>query len=608
MPVNPPIIEKTYNHQLPGVYGQFGTGAGVRAFYLQSALTPAQLDWVSLISDIRGSERWPVRDLFQRDVDNDRISSKDDGLLAYLQDSQKTKFFNPLTLTLLPMQENSDLVLTQMPRVYEGSMTEDGREWKVLERKKYHRLRWIKGNPEYAILDWSDLRTKLVAIDGQHRLSALKRFWSDTDASSHQNFTTWRIPVVIVSFRVDSDRNNPPTVLEVVRSIFIYINTEAKPVNRARRILLSDKSVNAICTQEFVQLSHANDLLTPKDRNLERLPLLFFDWRGEESERRRVHAPASVKSVEEIHDWFERYILGPDFKGMQETAFGINPTMSLYAIFRDERLWHSVSDDLRELVRNELLPALSHLLENFNPYRTYIVALRKLEEKYENESQSDLARHAFYELRFGSNLAPEAIKPDVETLLIKIADQIEETKKRLIPKPLDQDLGMRGIVCAFGTLRRSFGNPDWNEFATWFVNALNSAYENGWFALRAPKRGHLRHVVEDHNETVVNYRLEDADGAFGSYVQLLVASYGQPFPDTWTADWPAAKELLLDKLVDTVLRGYKREIRPQIRDKFPDGGRPLTEAVNAEAEKRSGRQIRRLEQQLRKIEGATVDQ
>ena len=174
MSTSPPLTKPKYNHELPGVYGQFGTGAGVRAFYLQSVLTPVQLDeWVSLISDIHGSERWPVRDLFQRDVDNDRIS---DSLLPYLQDVQKIKFFNPLTLTLLPMEENSDRVLTQMPRVVESSMQEDDHEWLLLERPNYHRIRWVKDNPHYAVLEWSDIRTKLVAIDGQHRLSALKRF------------------------------------------------------------------------------------------------------------------------------------------------------------------------------------------------------------------------------------------------------------------------------------------------------------------------------------------------------------------------------------------------------------------------------------------------
>ena len=253
MAIPPPSKKLLYNRQLDGVYGEFGAGASVQAFYLQSAITPVQLSWISLISDIQGSERWPVPDLFQRDVDNDRIANS---LLPYLQDAEKIKFFNPLTLTVLPMDENGSTVLTQMPRVIESSVKENDRSWKCLERKDYYRARWVENYPQYAVLEWSDTRSRLVAIDGQHRLSALKRFLRDNKEASHQNFMKWRIPVVIVSFRAGQGRSEPPSVLEVVRSIFVYINTEAKEVSEARKILLSDESVNDVCAQELLERAH----------------------------------------------------------------------------------------------------------------------------------------------------------------------------------------------------------------------------------------------------------------------------------------------------------------------------------------------------------------
>lgn len=598
----PPLANPRYNHQLPGVYGQFGTGAGVRAFYLQSALTPVQLDWVSLISDIRGSERWPVRDLFQRDVDNDRISGS---LLPYLQDEQKIKFFNPLTLTLLPMQENSDRILAQMPRVVESSMQRDGHEWDLLERPNYHCIRWVKDNPHYAVLEWSDLRTKLVAIDGQHRLSALKRFWNDHESAAYQNFGTWHIPVVVVSFRVGADRDEPPSVLEVVRSIFVYINTEARKVNRVREILLSDESVNAVCTQELVQLAHSNDLLSLKDRNPCRLPLLFYDWRGEDNEKQCVHTPASIKSVEEIHAWFEYYILGEDFSDEQEIALGIDPIHSLHGVFHDRKLDHTDSNLLREMIRKDLLLAVSYLLENFTPYRSYVEALRQLECEYESQKQSDLVRHAFYELCFGTNLASDSIKSEVERLLVGIKERIENLKDGSLHKPINLDVGMRGVVCAFGELRGCFGNPAWMEYAEWFVRALNFVYENGWIDLRprARRRSFLLHIVEDHNEIIVNYRLGDAPEALGAYLQLLVTAYGQPLPKTWRVDeWPEWKESCLEMLRSRILRGYKQQIRFQLRPEYPEGGKPLTVAVNREADKLAVRQIRKFERELDQIE------
>lgn len=600
MPVGPPPTTQRYNHELPGVYGQFGTGAGVHAFYLQSALKSSQLDWVSLISEIRGSEQWPVRDLFQRDVDNDRIT---DSLLPYLQNTEKIKFFNPLTLTLLPIHEEDDRVLAQMPRVRASVMSKDGLEWNVLERPHFHRVRWVTDSPQYAVLEWDVARTKLVAIDGQHRLSALKRFWSDHQAAVHQDFRTWRIPVVIVSFRVSAGQEEPPRVLDVVRNIFVYINTEAKRVNRARQILLSDESVNSVCTQELIQRSHENDLSdAPTPR---RLPLLFFDWRGEESGGQRVQAPASVKGVEEICAWFEYYVLGEDFSIDQEIALGINPVHDLRSAFHCGKLNHAHARLLRHLVQQELLPAISHLLENFAPYRSYVAALRTLEREYEQEEQNDLARHAFYELRFGTNLAPESIKEDVQKVLTTIKERIDGLKHDSLHTPINLDIGMRGVICAFGRLRRHFVNPQWMDFATWFTRSLNRVYEDGWLDLRptARRRSYLLHIAQDHNEIVVNYRLQDADAALGAYLQLLVGAYGQPIPEAWTLSWTALKETILDRLAARLLRGFKKEVRPQLRPDYPDGGRPLTDAVNREAAIRMRRQLRRFERELEKIEG-----
>ncbi len=601
MPVNPPIVKQQYNHQLHGVYGQFGSGAGINAFYIQSALTPVQLDWISLISDIRGSERWPVSDLFQRDVDNDRITNS---LLPYLQDAEKIKFFNPLTLTLLPMQDDDDLVLSQMPRAIKSSVQKDGNEWDLIERPTFHCVRWIRDYPQYAVLEWNDIRTKLVAIDGQHRLSALKRFRHDRQTDAHPNFRTWRIPIVVVSFRADTDQTDPPSVLDVVRSIFVYINTQAQRVNPTREILLSDESVNAVCTQELVQLSHANDLMSADQRISGRLPLLFYDWRGEESEQRRVHAPAAVKGIKEIHDWFEYYILGEDFDADQEIALGINPANRLHDAFHDRTLNHSDSKQLRELAGKELLPAVAHVLENFYPYRSYVTALRELERKHEKSQQSDLARHAFYELRFGTNLAPDAVKQDVDRLLVTLKQEIEELKGEWLKPPVDLDIGMRGVFCAFGNLHYIFSRPPWMEYAKWFVTALNRLYHDKWLELhrRTPQRKLLRHIVEDHSDVIVNYRLEHAESALGAYLQLLTTAYGWPIPKQWKGDWPASRDLLLESLRGTVFRGYRREIRPPLKLKYPDGGRPLTDAVNGEANKLAGNHIRRIERELDKIE------
>ena len=363
--------------------------------------------------------------------------------------------------------------------------------------------------------------------------------------------------------------------------------------------------MNAICTQELLQRSHTNDLRGASKRDPQCLPLLFYDWRGEESEKRKVHAPAAVKSVEEIHNWFKHYILGEDFDEYQDTKLGIDPTHSLHGAFHDKKLSYAASEELRSLVNNELLPAIAYLLENFTPYRSYVSTLRHLERKYENTAQSDLARHAFYELRFGTNHAPEPIRPNVATVLDDIKDRIETNKKELLHIPIDLDIGMRGVVSAFGHLREWFGNPTWTGYAEWFVKALNLMYENGWLDLRerAGKRSFLLHIAQDHNDTIVNYRFDHVNDSLGPYVELFVTAYGRPWPKSWDDDWwPTRKESNFETLTSTILRGFKKQVRPRLKEDHPLGGKMLTAAVHREAQKLAGRQIRKLERELEKIE------
>lgn len=603
MSSGPPRLKKQYGHRLHGVYGRFGSGAGVEAFYLQTALSPAQLDWVSLISDVRGSERWPVRDLFQRDVDDDRITAY---LLPYLQDVEKTKFFNPLTLTLLPMEE--DEVLREMPTFNQTKLQEDGLSWEVLERPDYHRVRWIHDEPYYALLEWNDMRTKLVAIDGQHRLSALKRFWKDHSAPSYAAFQTWRLPVVIVSFRVGNELIQPPTMLEVVRSIFVYINTEARQVNPARQILLSDESINAVCTQELVESAHANDLMSPEDRDPRRLPLLFYDWRGEESSLQRVHAPAAVKDVEEIHNWMEHYLLGKDFSDEQAAALHVDRGDNLHKAFHAKKLRYEDSKHVRLRAQEALLPGVRHLLENFTPYKNYVEHLRRLESQFQGSNQSDLDRHAFDELRFGTNQAPEANQDEVKARLAEIRREIERLKAEFFHEPIDREIGMRGVVCAFAELRGCFGNPNWYEYAEWFVRALNRLYADHWLDCRpeTPRREFLLHVAYDHNPVTVNYRLHQIRGALGAYLGLLILAFGHPIEDHWDDARQTCKDELSDALRSTLVRGFKREVRPGLKqqEEFMEGGVKLTKAVQKEADKLADKQMRKFQKEIEKIEKA----
>src|SRR6266436_3841173 len=97
----PPVQQLEYNEMQMGIAGEIGMGQyGVR--YIQTAIPIQEIGRLSIVAELPDSERWPVRQLFQRDIDQERV--KED-IMPYFKDPQKIKFFNPLTVVLMPLDD-----------------------------------------------------------------------------------------------------------------------------------------------------------------------------------------------------------------------------------------------------------------------------------------------------------------------------------------------------------------------------------------------------------------------------------------------------------------------------------------------------------------------
>lgn len=593
-----------YNQTFHGFFGTFGTGAGSQIYYLQTALKPVELEKITLIGEIPGSESWSVRDLFQRDVDIDRVTNS---IIPYFRDDQKVKFFNPLTLTILPFDPQSKRIRGDLPQIEEKSYTEDTRQWLSLEMPGVYRFRHIKDRPDAGRLDLNDLCSKVVAIDGQHRLSALKRFLEDSDNSDGQSeFLKWTIPVVIFSLRALGPDAAHDRILDVVRNIFVYINTQARTPNAARQILLSDESINAICAQEILEFSHQNDVKIFEDRDTSIMPLLFYDWRGEEVDEARRKSPGALKTIEEIRDWLDEYLLGKDFSPKQEAALGIDPVSPLHNIFVRERSDPSLVDELREKIRTTFLPGFKHVLCGFSPYSEYIADLREIETEFQGSSSNDVGRHAFHKLRFGTHRGSPILETRINKALEDILAKIH-TAVLKIPQILQRDIGMRGVIAAFGELKvyydKSKGySSAWDEYSDWFLIQLNAVYRDGWLSESDKSQELQLHICHDANNTIVNYRLQDAPAAFGPYVALFCAAYSEQgssglgesvWDDVWTE--------MSERLIGTLSRGYRKEVRVILRTKYANPSKELTDAVRDEANSRTDGHIADLQLALAEI-------
>lgn len=582
-----------YNQSLPGYFGEFGSGANAKIFFLQSAINPVDLDKITLIGDIEGSEMWSVRDLFQRDVDSDRVTN---GLLPYFKDTGKVKFFNPITLTLLPIDNTTNVIASEIPNVVISSKEINGNTWETFEVPDLYRFRHVRGALEAGLVEWNDAKVKVVAIDGQHRLSALKRFKKDvhnTDAQA--DFFKWNIPAVLFSLRkIDVERSSG-SLLDIVRNIFIYINTEAKTPSNTRRILLTDEDVNSICTQEMLEYSHENDVMPDELRDKDKMPLLFYDWRGEEKNGEHVASHCSMKSIVEIKEWFRHYILGKNFSALQKSALGIQPVDPLHKSFTEEHLNIESIRELRKVFSENVRPGITYLLENFQPYKIYIAQLRNMEDEY--ISQSDIAAHAFHKLRFGSHRGGDDINNQVSSVYGQILEDILDFKHK-IPEDVQLDIGMRGVIYAFGELRLFYSqligsSSTWLEYSKWFTSILNMAYEDGWLDSRATEEYKLlKHITYDHGDMRVNYRLDKAKEALGAILVILLGRYGiiknnsnfsETSPEKLNDKWDSLYEEHIGKIDSTLTRGYSKEVRVLLSPEYPEKGTPLNKAVKKEA-------------------------
>jgi hypothetical protein len=524
-----PIEVDAYQRKHRGVYGEFGAGANARVRFIQTAMQPETLQSVNLISSIPGSEKWDVVDLFQRNVDAKRV---EESIVPYLEDRDKIKFFNPLTLVVLPLDQTGKGVYKELPKLEEKE--DDG--YQLLENAPFYRVK-LTTDQSFGVLEWNPDKCRLVAIDGQHRLSALHRIYRQPQPKV--DISSWKVPVVLLVIEKEEPSSTSASLLELIRNTFVYINTQAVRVNSSREILLNDESPNAVCTQEFVRYCHQNDVKPLGDRDSSRIPLLLIDWRGDTSNERPVFSPAALKSVEEIKLWHEAYILGEDFSNEQRVELHVDDAVPpLRGFQKGGALSSSEAGWIRESYAQHVLPGLMHFLENFEPYKGYISALREMEQQHIEES--DIKQYAFMQLRFGTHDAPDEQREDVHEAYTELVNEIAGLKG-MLPDLIKKDIGMRGIVYALGKLKRVMVDDllnrggdrlSWVEFSRQVLPVFNELHAEHWFddindtsfagSEEIPQ--FLSLVAFESNGNVTNYRITDMEGGLGSLLSIIVAS------------------------------------------------------------------------------------
>lgn len=271
------------------LYGSFRLSSWAVPFFTTTVTVEEAAHHLHLTSDIPGAEEinWRLDELYQRDLNWPRVENQ---IVPYLRRRDDPQFFNSITVALLPYDRSSRDVLSSFHAEGQWSpprLEESQRFAKTMELGPLTFGFWeawdTVGDVAFRSGEfrWNTTQVFGVAIDGQHRLAAIKSYVGEHPT---QQSTETRIPVIFLIFdeAVGYEAPGDRSVVEVLRRLFIDLNKHAQTVSRARQILLDDQDPHSVCVRKLVGEELRPDL-QELDQVPPRLPLSLVDWHREQA-------------------------------------------------------------------------------------------------------------------------------------------------------------------------------------------------------------------------------------------------------------------------------------------------------------------------------------
>lgn len=287
-----PPLENKYTEPLLFIPGTYHLSQGGQVPYF-SAVMPLKdlVEQIKLVEDISEESplAWSLEELFQRDINWERVQN--DIVNGYLRNQNKLSFFNSLTIALLP-QNGFKIEDNYGNPEYSPSPTYENGDWTQIDVGNI----CVESNSSGSIglVRWHKEKIFPVAIDGQHRLAALKQYCAYLTPSVSLEFNT-KIPLIflILDERVGFKGNPENSLIQTLREIFIDLNRNARVVAKSRLILLDDLDVQSFCVRTLLA-SNA------KDSSPDTLPLSMVTWREDDAKFDSGYSLTTVLNLNEI--------------------------------------------------------------------------------------------------------------------------------------------------------------------------------------------------------------------------------------------------------------------------------------------------------------------
>lgn len=317
-PPNPPTGIRSSKPQISATdaidvtFGAFSIGE-FRVPFMSAVLRLQQVsEYLKLVVEDPkyARQNWLVTELFQREVNQTRVYNIARDYLDP-QNAKKPPFFNSLTV-VLNYGDNGE-AFTPPETAATSAFPNQLKVGPILltfERNAPHQAYPDAGC--FGTLKWNRDQVYAVAIDGQHRLAALKDLYKRNAGLGSQTYVS--VLFLIVDERVGFHAKAPQqTRVQLMRSIFIDLNKHAEPVSRARQLLLDDNDPTSRFVRELFSpcleykptttIGPLGFHVGQYGEFLERLPLDLVDWHSEA--KSKVDEGPYLTSILGL-DWFIR--------------------------------------------------------------------------------------------------------------------------------------------------------------------------------------------------------------------------------------------------------------------------------------------------------------
>jgi hypothetical protein len=468
-----PKSKKTdaFDRHLDGVYGHFQTKDSFKLDYLLTTIRTERLAYLETASEVLDLEMIKFDELVQRDIDHVRVQRE---IVAnYLKQGEgRVIFFPPLMVTLIGIEQGHPIKrYTTVDKKIEGTefvTTYDRNRFQVRLNitdeetpdaidhggTTVHYLNYA------ATLKYNPDKVKLVVLDGQHRLMALRKLMG---GPSKDVIAGIDVPICVF-FAPDARKakHTDESLVDDMRELFVRINEEAKKVSGHFIWLLKDKSLAATAVRAL------GDYWKGLGGQLTFLHQLEWNQR-EHKLASQTTRPYSITTVSILAETLEQFV----FNGSSDHKSGYTfPILNLSDVEKklrtgsdslasgyisEERFDADQFATLKAQIEKYVTPSLDVLFREPTPYKVirkaFEAAVKQLNEEIE-ESRAGAAQFkidVLCKFRTTNDLDQESVK-GMETIFGEMFDTEALSEVEFFRRNVFQQGMIRAWTKVFTTL------------------------------------------------------------------------------------------------------------------------------------------------------------